>query len=134
MTDDDDLRDRFGDELTEALRSRAQAATTLPPVDTVTVEHRIDRARGRRRLLAAVAAAVVGAGATAAIALHNHATARVNVATRSSSTSSAPPSLRPVTSGVADWTWVSADHGRRNRGEDAATAARALNAVLDSHD
>ena len=46
MTDDDDLRDRFGDELTEALRARAHATATVPPVDTVdTVEHRVHRAR-----------------------------------------------------------------------------------------
>jgi len=113
MTDDDDLRDGFGEELTAALLARSRAATTVQPVDTVvTVERRVHRAHGRRRVLAAAAAAVVGASATAAIVLHGHTTARVNVAAHASSTTaSAPPPVEPRTSGIADWTWVSADHG-----------------------
>ncbi len=109
--DDNDLRDRFGDELTDALRSRSRPVEIDVEVEVDPVVHRIDRARARRRILAAVIAAAVGAGATAVIALRAHDTARVNVAAGPSTTISNPPSFKPLAAGVADWTWVSADHG-----------------------
>ena len=112
--DDDDLRDRFGDELTEALRSRDRARHRSISTST--------RSRSTRSCAGSTApagadgsrrgiAAAVGAGGTAVIALHSRDAARVDIAAGPSTTVTNPPSFKPLAPGVADWTWVSADHG-----------------------
>jgi photosystem II stability/assembly factor-like uncharacterized protein len=110
---DDDLRDDFGDELTDALLARSRPAELA---DTAaTVERRVRRVRVRRQLLAAACAAVIAGSGVAVVALHGRGTARVNVSTSPPSTTpttgTVPSSADANSSGIADWTWVSADHG-----------------------
>ena len=108
---DDDLRDSFGDELTEALRirSRLRAATEVP----VAVVSHVPRRRTRRRLVTATLAVAMVASVVAVIAFRGPGTTGVRVATSPSSTprpTTIPPSVE-ASAGVADWTWVSAVQG-----------------------
>jgi len=109
---DDDLRDTFGDELTEALRirSRLRASTEVP----VAVLSQVPRRRTRRRLLTATLAVALVASAATVIAFRSPATTTgVRVATSPSSTAR-PTAMAPsveARTGVADWTWVSAVQG-----------------------
>ena len=105
---DDDLRDGFGDELTDALRTRSQPIPSATAA--VTVVNRVRRMRARRRIFTATLAAAVAASAVLVFSLRTHGTAHVNVAAGPSSTSTGPAAAVGPT-GVVDWTWVSPDRG-----------------------
>jgi hypothetical protein len=106
---DYDLRDSFGDELTEALRSRSRlhASTEVP----VAVVSQLPRRRTRRRLVTATLAAAMVASVIAVIAFRSSGTTGVRVATPSSTTGPTTSRSVEASAGVADWTWVSAVQG-----------------------
>lgn len=105
---DDDLRDAFGDEITDALGIRSRLPADPPPV-----QHELQPVRSRRRrVTAAVVAFGLGAAAVIVVAMltHDNGPARVNVATQPTS-STVPGGVAPLTSGIESWTWVSDEHG-----------------------
>jgi hypothetical protein len=95
MTDDDDLRDEFGDELRAALNARARSE----PIPEVTLDsgpatHR----RARRRLLVATLSAVVAVVAVAGVAVlatSGHDTRRIGVVATPSSAPAATAAPEP---------------------------------------
>jgi photosystem II stability/assembly factor-like uncharacterized protein len=108
---DDDLRDSFGDELTEALRirSRLRASSEVP----VAALSHLPRRRTHRRLLSATLAVAIGASVVGVIAFRRPGTTGLRPATSPSSTPR-PTAIAPsveASAGVADWTWVSALQG-----------------------
>jgi photosystem II stability/assembly factor-like uncharacterized protein len=123
---DDDLRDSFGDQLTDALRARSRPIPSATAA--ITVVSRVRRARTRRRIFTATLAAAVAASAVLVFSLRTHGTARINVAAGPSSTTSVPVGAVGPT-GVVDWTWVSPDRGwallRRPCGTTVCVALRA---------
>jgi BNR/Asp-box repeat len=128
---DDDLRDHFGDELTDALRARSRRAPTAElPVPVVSPAPRPRVGTRTRVLTAALAAAIVATG-IAVIAFRDHGSPAV-VATEPTSTAPTTTPLAASASGVADWTWVTVDHGwalvRRPCG---ATVCMALRTTSD---
>jgi photosystem II stability/assembly factor-like uncharacterized protein len=106
---DDELRDDFGDDLVDALSVRSRAPTDDAGVG-VAVRGRVRRIRARRAFAAVVAAAVAVIGAGAIVRSQDD-TKHIRVANPSSSTTTGPFSLIPLTSGVQDWTWVNDEHG-----------------------
>jgi photosystem II stability/assembly factor-like uncharacterized protein len=125
---DDDLRDSFGDELTDALRARSRPIPSTTAA--VAVVNRVRRVRARRRIFTATLAAAVAASAVLVFSLRTHGTAHINVAAGPSSTSTAPAAAVGPT-GVVDWTWVSPDRGwallRTPCGTTVCVALRATN-------
>ena len=107
---DDDLRDEFGDELTDALRVRSRRALAVPAATetVVNVIHREPRMQSRRRASLALAAAIILLAISVAIS-RDHGASHLRVAGSTSST--AHSSFRPPGTGVESWTWVSDDHG-----------------------
>jgi hypothetical protein len=91
MTDDDELRDGFGDDLRAALNSRART-DPIPEValDGVRPAHR----RARRVLVTALAAALAIAGVTVLSTRHRD-TRPVGVVATPTSATVAPPAARP---------------------------------------
>ena len=113
---DDDLRDSFGDELTDAL----QCAGGADPVGDRGRHRRETRPPMRARAyFTATLAAAVAASAVLVFSLRTHGTAHVNVAAEPSSTSTGPAAAVGPT-GVVDWTWVSPDRGWALRARPAA--------------
>jgi photosystem II stability/assembly factor-like uncharacterized protein len=105
---DDELRDSFGDEITDALRVRAHGATEPPPV-----QPELQLARSRRHTVAAaVVAFAVGAAAAVGVAVlvarDDQARVRVGNGPTGATTPSAPT---PLSTGIESWTWVNDDHG-----------------------
>jgi photosystem II stability/assembly factor-like uncharacterized protein len=107
---DDELRDSFGDEITDALRVRARGATEPPPVQQ---DLRLARSR-RHTVAAAVVAFAVGAAAAVGVAVlvarDDQARVRVGNAPQATTTTASSGSS-PLASGIESWTWVNDDHG-----------------------
>jgi photosystem II stability/assembly factor-like uncharacterized protein len=107
---DDELRDSFGDDITDALRVRAHGPAEPPPVQQ---ELRLARSR-RRTVAAAVVAFAVGAAAAVGVAVlvTRDDQARVRVGNEGRPPSPTNPSgFIPLATGIESWTWVSDEHG-----------------------
>jgi len=107
---DDELRDDFGDEISDALRVRARGAAEPAPVQQ---ELQLARAR-RHTVAAAVIAFAVGAAAAVGVALlltrDNHERIRVGNG-RQPATTTTPSVIAPLATGIESWTWVNEEHG-----------------------
>jgi len=107
---DDELRDSFGDDITDALRVRAHGPAEPPPVQQ---ELRLARSR-RRTVAAAVVAFAVGAAAAVGVAVlvTRDDQARVRVGNEGRPPSPTNPSgFIPLATGIESWTWVRDEHG-----------------------
>jgi hypothetical protein len=107
---DDELRDSFGDDITDALRVRAHGPAEPPPVQQ---ELRLARSR-RRTVAAAVVAFAVGAAAAVGVAVlvTRDDQARVRVGNETQPPAPTNPSdFTPLDTGIGSWTWVSEEHG-----------------------
>jgi photosystem II stability/assembly factor-like uncharacterized protein len=107
---DDELRDSFGDHITDALRVRAHGPAEPPPVQQ---ELRLARSR-RRTVAAAVVAFAVGAAAAVGVAVlvTRDDQARVRVGNETQPPAPTNPSgFTPLDTGIESWTWVNEEHG-----------------------